>query len=336
MAKTHHHHHELSGAYVKDKFKKNLNSFVHHESFSGILLFFCVVFAMLIANSRLSHAYFELQELKLGVFFGDYKKGMSVIDFINDVAMSLFFLMIGLEMKREILYGELSGAKKVIFPMLGAVGGMIVPIGIYLFFNQGTSSANGFGVAMSTDTAFALGAILLLGKRIPLSLKAFLVTLAVVDDLGAILVIVLFYTQHLNIFWLIISAYLVCVLIYFNFKDTHRLATYLFVGVLLWIAVFNSGIHATIAAVILAFSIPGRSNVAEHYLASLKDELLKVQVLIAGGDSFFESNIEQNKTNIFKSFIIGIKKFLKNDQNLNKKAKLEEKCKRVLILESFS
>ena len=154
-----HRFHSAQAINVKDRLKKGLNTFISHESFSGVLLFFCVIFAMGVANSAFAEKYFAFQELKLGVFFGEEHAGMSILHFVNDIAMSFFFLMIGLEMKREILYGELAGAKKVIFPMLAALGGIVVPIGIYLFFNHGTPSAVGFGVAMSTDTAFALGAI---------------------------------------------------------------------------------------------------------------------------------------------------------------------------------
>lgn len=281
--------------YNKDRLKKDLIAFIHHESFGGVLLFFCVVFAMLVANSNFSPLYFALKELELGLFLGPYHQGMSVEHFINDVAMSLFFLMMGLEMKREILYGELAGFKKIIFPMLGAVGGIIVPIAIYLFFNHGTPSANGFGVAMSTDTAFALGAILLLGKRVPLSCKVFLVTLAVVDDLGAILVIVLFYTSTLHIGWLLVAGVIVALLVYINHKDTYKLSSFLLLGLLLWVAVFNSGVHSTIAAVILAFCIPGRSNVSDTCLLNLKKELEGIHTMVQSGGNFFETNIVRAK-----------------------------------------
>lgn len=319
---------------VKDRLKKGLNAFISHESFSGVLLFFCVIFAMGVANSALADKYFEFQELKLGVFFGEEKAGMSILHFVNDIAMSFFFLMIGLEMKREILYGELAGVKKVVFPMLAALGGIVVPIGIYLFFNHDTPSAVGFGVAMSTDTAFALGAILFLGKRVPLSLKVFLVTLAVVDDLGAIFVIVVFYTQNLNIPWLIIASIILCVLIYFNQQDTRKTSSYLFLGVLLWLAVHNSGIHATIAAVLLAFCIPGRSNVSDKALLALREELKKITHITKSGKNFFETHTVESGFS-FKQILAGLKKFF-NTKKRERIFNIKEQSQRVQILESIA
>lgn len=318
---------------VKDRLKKGLNTFISHESFSGVLLFFCVLFAMGVANSAFAEQYFEFQELKLGVFFGEGKAGMSILHFVNDVAMSFFFLMIGLEMKREILYGELAGVKKVVFPMLAALGGIIVPIGIYLFFNHGTPSAVGFGVAMSTDTAFALGAILFLGKRVPLSLKVFLVTLAVVDDLGAIFVIVIFYTQQLDFAWLIIALIILSVLVYFNQQDTRKTSSYLFLGVLLWIAVFNSGIHATIAAVLLAFCIPGRSNVSDKALQALREELKKITHITQSGRNFFETHSDESSG--FRQTLESFKKFFSSKES-ERTFNIKEQSQRVQILESIA
>lgn len=327
-----------TNTYIKNRLKRDLNAFINHESFSGILLFFCVIFAMLVANSKFSPLYFALKELELGAFLGPYSTGMSVEHFVNDVAMSLFFLMMGLEMKREILYGELAGFKKIIFPMLAAIGGIIVPIGIYLYFNQGTPSANGFGVAMSTDTAFALGAILFLGKRVPLSCKIFLVTLAVVDDLGAILVIVLFYTTKLHIGWLACAGLVLAMLIYINHKDTYKLSSFLALGVLLWIMVFNSGVHATIAAVILAFCIPGRSNVSDNCLLNLKRELESIRTYTQHGNDFFETNIQQARFSL-RAIIQSLKNFFTDSAASNaahKKFNIEEQSRRVEILDSIS
>ena len=318
---------------VKDRLKKGLNTFISHESFSGVLLFFCVLFAMGVANSAFAEQYFEFQELKLGVFFGEGKAGMSILHFVNDIAMSFFFLMIGLEMKREILYGELAGVKKVVFPMLAALGGIIVPIGIYLFFNHGTPSAVGFGVAMSTDTAFALGAILFLGKRVPLSLKVFLVTLAVVDDLGAIFVIVIFYTQQLDFAWLIIALIILSVLVYFNQQDTRKTSSYLFLGVLLWIAVFNSGIHATIATVLLAFCIPGRSNVSDKALQALREELKKITHITQSGRNFFETHSDESSG--FRQTLESFKKFFSSKES-ERTFNIKEQSQRVQILESIA
>lgn len=218
--------------------------------------------------------------------------------------------------------------------MLGAVGGIIVPIAIYLFFNHGTPSANGFGVAMSTDTAFALGAILLLGKRVPLSCKVFLVTLAVVDDLGAILVIVLFYTSTLHIGWLLVAGVIVALLVYINHKDTYKLSSFLLLGLLLWVAVFNSGVHSTIAAVILAFCIPGRSNVSDTCLLNLKKELEGIHTMVQSGGNFFETNIVRAKFSL-KGLWENLVRFF-GDDNPKKQFDLQQQSKRVQILDSIS
>lgn len=252
-------------------------NFLKSEAFGGIFLFFAAVFAMIIANSPLSDMYFNFWHMQLGVEVqglmhpfpflahlgaqgenGSVFIGFSMHHWISDVLMALFFLMVGLEIKREILFGELASFKKAIFPALAALGGMVVPGAIYFTLNAGTPSAHGFGIPMATDIAFALGVIMLLKSRVPMALKVFLVTLAVVDDLGAIVVIALFYTSALDYWFLLLAAVLIGVLIAFNRLGIKQLTPYIIVGVLLWFAVHNSGIHATIAAVALAFCIPVR------------------------------------------------------------------------------
>lgn len=252
-------------------------NFLKSEAFGGIFLFFAAVFAMIIANSPLSDMYFNFWHMQLGIEVqglmhpfpflahlgaqgenGSVFIGFSMHHWISDVLMALFFLMVGLEIKREILFGELASFKKAIFPALAALGGMVVPGAIYFTLNAGTPSAHGFGIPMATDIAFALGVIMLLKSRVPMALKVFLVTLAVVDDLGAIVVIALFYTSALDYWFLLLVAVLIGVLIAFNRLGIKQLTPYIIVGVLLWFAVHNSGIHATIAAVALAFCIPVR------------------------------------------------------------------------------
>lgn len=252
-------------------------NFLKSEAFGGIFLFFAAVFAMIIANTPLSDMYFNFWHMQLGVEVqglmhpfpflahlgaqgenGSVFIGFSMHHWISDVLMALFFLMVGLEIKREILFGELASFKKAIFPALAALGGMVVPGAIYFTLNAGTPSAHGFGIPMATDIAFALGVIMLLKSRVPMALKVFLVTLAVVDDLGAIVVIALFYTSALDYWFLLLAAVLIGVLIAFNRLGIKQLTPYIIVGVLLWFAVHNSGIHATIAAVALAFCIPVR------------------------------------------------------------------------------
>ena len=242
--------------------------FMHSEAFGGVFLCFTAVLAMIIANSPFKEQYFAFWQLKLGFEIQDLQTifgfqigdngfiGFSIKEWISDVLMALFFLMVGLEIKREILFGELATFKKAIFPALAAIGGMIVPGLIYYCLNYNTPSAHGFGIPMATDIAFALGVIMLLKSRVPMALKVFLVTLAVVDDLGAIVVIALFYTSSLHYVWFLVAILLIVVLIVMNKMGVKILFPYLLVGIVLWFAIHHSGIHATIAAVILAFCIP--------------------------------------------------------------------------------
>lgn len=320
--------------YVKEKLQRGLTNFINHESFGGVLLFFCVVLAVGIANSHYKDFYFALLNKEFGVFIGSHNVKISVGHFVNDILMSLFFVMVGLEMKREVLYGELAGFKRVSFSVLSAMGGMIIPISFYLYFNHDTPSAHGFGVAMSTDTAFALGAILLLGKRIPNVVKIFLVTLAVFDDLGAILVIAFLYTDNLSIDWLTVAGLLVCVLIYLNYKDTKYLISYVVVGILLWIAIYNSGIHATIAGVILAFAIPGRSNIRKKYFVSILNMLEEWNnMLLKDGSSPLPKDDEKNRGFLY-DFFAGIINFFRQDSN--KKIDIAETSKQVQLLDTIA
>lgn len=230
--------------------------FFHNEAAGGILLFICALIAIIVANSPISHYYFKFWEMEFGFKLEKYFVGISLHHWINDVFMSIFFLVVGLEIKKEFLFGELVGFKRAAFPVLAALGGMILPGIIYLALNVGTPSRSGFGIPMATDIAFALGVMMLLGKRVPVALKVFLVTLAVADDLGAIIVIGIFYTSDFNVIWFLISILLLAILIIFNKLDIRSLAPYLIFGLLLWVAVYNTGIHVTIAAVALAFTIP--------------------------------------------------------------------------------
>ena len=263
--------------YLRDITKRSLTevfaAFIRAESFSGILLFVCAVCAMLVANSPLSEWYFWLWNENLGISFGEQFYGFSVHHWINDVLMAIFFLMVGLEIKREVLFGDLSGFKKAAFPVIGALGGMVVPAIIYFSLNVGTESWHGFGIPMATVIVFALGVILLLGKRVPMVLMVFLVTLAVADDLGAIIVIATAYPspEGLHLAWLLGAVCVIGLLILLNKQGVRSLGVYLSVGVVLWFCVHHSGIHATIAAVVLAFCIPIRPRIqSEEFIALLE------------------------------------------------------------------
>ncbi|MDA3966533.1 Na+/H+ antiporter NhaA [Helicobacter sp. WB40] len=237
-------------------FLSSLKKLTQSESFAGVLLLCCAILAMIVANSPLGESYAALWKSKVGFDINGIFIGMSLEHWINDVLMAFFFLVVGLEIKREVLFGELAGFKRAALPVIAALGGMVGPGLIYYALNAGTSSEHGFGIPMATDIAFALGVLSILGKRVSISVKVFLVSLAVADDLGAIIVIALFYSSGVSFEWLGIAACIVAVLVALNKMGVKSLKPYMLLGVFLWIAVHNSGIHATIAAVVLAFTIP--------------------------------------------------------------------------------
>lgn len=324
-----------------------LKNFITHESFGGVLLFFCVVMAMIIANTNLGIFYNEILSMYLDFHFGGMRiVHISLLHFINDVLMSLFFLMVGLEMKREVLYGELAGFKSVSFSVCGAIGGLAIPSLIYLYFNYNTPSANGFGVAMSTDTAFALGVILLLGNRIPNVIKIFLVTLAVADDLGAISVIAIFYTENINMVFLYIALILLVVLIVFNYLDIKYLSLYFLVGILLWGCFLLSGVHATVGAVLLAFTIPGKSQISRHSYLGLKEAYNKLYFKTRADFPTFEKvNYEETNffgtiINGFKDFFTGsyhnIKNFISSKSDMQREVDMHKEHERVEILDTIT
>lgn len=230
--------------------------FIKTESFAGLLLLFTAVLALIIANSPLEEMYTQLFQLKLTVGFEGANISKSLILWINDGLMAVFFLLIGLEIKREIKYGELSTLQSALLPVIAAFGGAIVPALIFYGFNAGTQYLDGWAVSMATDIAFALGVLALLGSRVPLWAKVFLTAVAVVDDLIAVLVIAVFYTSGISGTALIVAGVAILVLVAMNFLGNRSIFLYLLVGLVLWVAVLKSGIHATIAGVILGFIIP--------------------------------------------------------------------------------
>ena len=226
-----------------------IQRFLQSEAAGGIVLMAMAVLALAVANSPVSAVYFETLHLYLG--------GLSVLHWINDALMAVFFLMVGLEIKREALTGQLATWPQRALPGLAALGGMAAPALVYLAFNTASpETARGWAIPAATDIAFALGVLSLLGPRVPLSLKIFLTALAIIDDLGAVVIIALFYTADLNLAALGGAAAVTAALVGLNRFGVHRLAPYLILGVALWILVFLSGIHATLAGVILALTIP--------------------------------------------------------------------------------
>ncbi len=245
---------------------KYFQQFFHNSKSSGIVLIICVLISLLIANSSLSSDFQNLLDSKFGIesLHLDY----SVSVWINDGLMAIFFLLVGLEIKRELLEGELSDIKKASLPIFAAVGGMLIPALIYFGFNHDTDFKNGWAIPMATDIAFSLAIISLLGKSVPNSLKIFLSALAIVDDLGAIVVIALFYTDQIDWMSLGICAGITILLIILNKSGVKNLIFYLIPGLFLWYFMHHSGIHATIAGVILAFTIP--TNISESKISPLE------------------------------------------------------------------
>ncbi|HAY3562608.1 TPA: Na+/H+ antiporter NhaA [Elizabethkingia meningoseptica] len=237
------------------KLTQYFKKFFESSQSSGILLILCVLVSLFIANSSLGTGFQNALDSHLGPY--------SVSEWINDGLMTIFFLLVGLEIKREMLEGELSNVKNASLPIFAAIGGMLVPALIYACFNQGTEYAKGWGIPMATDIAFSLAIISMLSKRVPASIKIFLAALAIVDDLGAILVIAIFYTEQLHWIYLIISGGILILLFLFNRFGVKKHIYYLIPGAVLWYCMHHSGIHATIAGVLLAFTIPTNESDTE-------------------------------------------------------------------------
>lgn len=238
---------------------------IRHEKAGGIVLALCVGIALFLANSAWSEAYFHLLEHKIGlVVDGKSYLEYDILHWINDGLMSVFFFVVGLELKREIVGGELSNPKKALLPIGAAAGGMVVPALIYFTLNPGGEASNGWGIPMATDIAFALGVLHLLGKKVPAALKVFLAALAIVDDLGAVLVIALFYTSEISIQSLGLGLGFALVMYLANRLGVRNVLFYAMVGIAgVWVAFLLSGVHATIAAVIAAFTIPADVEIKE-------------------------------------------------------------------------
>jgi NhaA family Na+:H+ antiporter len=236
-----------------------IKEFIHLESFGGILLLFTTIFALIAANiTGASEVYHNFWQSSFGLVFGEFRASLTIHEWVNDVLMAVFFLSIGLEIKKEMIIGNLASVKKAAFPIIAAFGGMIIPICIYFGFNMDGEYVHGFGIPMATDIAFALGILMLLGKRVPLELKIFLVSLAVVDDLGAIIVIALFYSVDIILPYLFAAVGTVFLLFCLNKFGVKNIFAYLIIGIFLWYFVHHSGIHATISGVLLAFTVPLR------------------------------------------------------------------------------
>lgn len=261
---------------VFDKIISPFEEFIHRETTAGFLLMICAVIALIIANSPLSGAYTQLLQTEVGFNFGAFELQKSLHHWINDGLMALFFFVVGLEIKREILVGELSDPRQASLPIIAAIGGMVMPALVYFLISSGSEGVNGWGIPMATDIAFAVGVMVLLGTRVPKTLLTFLVALAIVDDLGAVMVIAIFYTENINMDALLFAGLFLAMLIAFNRAGIRSPLPYFIIGMLLWLAMLKSGIHATLAGVLTALTIPASikydSQSFSKYVRALMDK----------------------------------------------------------------
>ena len=251
-----------------------MQAFLAAESGGGILLLLCAVAALAWANSPWGDSYVHLWHTKLSFNAGNLGFAMSLEHWVNDGLMVVFFLLVGLEIKRELVLGELASVRAATLPIAGAIGGMVVPALLYLAFNFRGPGQAGWGVPMATDIAFAVGVLALAGRSVPISVKVFLLAVAIVDDLGAVLVIALFYTGEIQMTALIIAGAFLVALVGLNLMRVHSPLPYLLLGIGLWAATLASGIHATIAGVLLAFTIPATRQLDERDFMLFQEKML--------------------------------------------------------------
>src|SRR5690606_31328622 len=279
--------------------RKQIKQFFEADSASGITLLVFLIISLIIANSPLGPGFESLLGQQIGFETSQVHLKYPVLLWINDGLMAIFFLMVGIEIKQELAHGQLSSAKKASLPIFAAMGGMLVPAGLYALFNAGTETAHGWGIPMATDIAFAIGILSILGKRVPIALKVFLTALAIVDDLGAILVIAIFYTTDLAANYLLYALGIFLVLTFLNRVGVKSLWVYLIPGLLMWYFIHHSGIHATIAGVLTAFAIPikgkrgGPSPIqqVEHAISTPVNFLIMPLFALANTNIRFESSM---------------------------------------------
>lgn len=294
------------------QFFRPFREFISAKITGGYILLLCVLLALIIVNSPLHAWYHQLFLSPIGIQIGELNFTRDVHFWINDGLMAIFFLLVGLEIKRELLEGELSDIKKSSLPILAAIGGMLVPALIYTAFNIGGLGANGWGIPMATDIAFAVAILSILGNRIPLSVKIFLTALAIVDDLGAIIVIAVFYTQSLAFNYLFYSLIVLIILYLLNISRVKSIMLYVPFGILLWYFIYKSGIHATIAGVLFAFMIPTNKGQKmspleqlEHILNKPVSYLIMPLFALSNTDIIFNAESWQALRNPIGMGIIG-------------------------------
>ncbi len=245
---------------MRTKLTKLFNEFSESERTGGYLLIVCTIVSLIFANSAVSDSYINLFKTKIGFSIGPVSMHYPVYHWINDLLMAVFFLMVGLEIEREIYIGELSDLRSAMMPVIAAVGGMVIPALIHFSLNSGTEAQSGLGIPMATDIAFALGMLSLLGKRVPVAIKVFLTAVAIIDDLGAIIMIAVFYSKGFSLIYFSLAIGIFIMLLIFNRIGINRLSLYLIPGLAMWYFMHESGVHATITGVLLAFAIPFRDG----------------------------------------------------------------------------
>ncbi len=302
---------------MKTKLTTLFLEFFESERASGVILLLAAITSIVVANSPVGKEFQDFWHLKIGFDLGFLHLRYDLSHWINDGLMAVFFLLIGLEIEREIYVGELSDLKNASLPIFAAMGGMLVPALIYLALNLGKSTQNGFGIPMATDIAFALGALTLLGDKVPTSIKVFLAAFAIIDDLGAMLVIAFFYADGFSLSYLLLAFAVFAFLLLLNRRGVNSLPTYLLLGILMWYLLLQSGVHASIAGVLLAFAIPFRdaststpSYKLQHFLN--KPVALLVMPLFALANTgilisgiFLRDIVTFNTAGIFAGLLIG-------------------------------
>ncbi|MDR3712000.1 MAG: Na+/H+ antiporter NhaA [Puia sp.] len=243
---------------------KLFREFFESERTGGLLLIFFTVASVIISNTSLSPGYLHFWHLNADLSFGSVHLDHSIGHWVNDGLMSIFFLLVGLEIERELYIGELTDFKRALLPIVAAIGGMLVPAAIHFLFNQGSPTQAGIGIPMATDIAFALGILSLLGNKVPASVKIFLTALAIIDDLGAVLIIAIFYTRGFSLLYFIAAMAVFAGLLLLNRLKVTRLVFYIVPGIFMWYFMMQSGIHATVSGVLLAFAVPFPKKAADH------------------------------------------------------------------------
>ncbi len=262
--------------------QNSINQFIRQETSSSILLLAVTMLTLIFVNIGFHNEYFGLLNKKISISIGDFKISKSLILWINDGLMAIFFFLIGLEIKREIFIGELSSFKKASLPIVAAIGGMLFPVIIFFFLNKDAATQQGWAIPMATDIAFTLGILKLLGKRVPIGLKIFLTAFAIVDDIGAILIIALFYSSGVSWNLILIAAGILAILAISSYYKLYSKYIFFLAGVIIWTLFLKSGIHATLAGVLIAFTIPIRKNIKiQHFQSRIEEEFRNFKTVSA-------------------------------------------------------